>query len=427
MRNVFLTLLVFTVALTAAFPATGDDLRFASGPSVKMTTDDVIAVYQKWAKADPANIQTQTLLAAAYIQKTRETADPGYLERSDALVKRVLERQPRNYEAWRLRNIIELTRHHFSVVADYAGQLTTWAPTDPQNWGTLGDALMELGRYDDASKAYNKMAAIKVSLFSLNRLAYYKFVMGDAQGAVTAMRQAVEMGAPYPENKAWCLADLGSMYFKLGKLDEAERSYRDAIAAFPGQHLAHAGLGAVLAARGRTGEAIESYTHAQAIVPLPQYAGALADLYAVEGKAEDARKQNANIDMIAQLEEAVGQKANRTLAMVYANQGRNLERALALAEADLDLRKDIYTWDALSWVQYKRGHVEEALKASREALKTGAKEPLLLYHAGVIEGASGDVEGGRKMIEGALALNPRFDPVQADNARKALAEMTAQR
>ena len=78
-----------------------------------MTTDDQIGIYQKWAKADPDNIQTENLLAAAYIQKTRETADPGYLERSEALVKRVLAREPRNYEAWRLRNLIELNRHHF--------------------------------------------------------------------------------------------------------------------------------------------------------------------------------------------------------------------------------------------------------------------------------------------------------------------------
>jgi tetratricopeptide (TPR) repeat protein len=408
-----------------AFTASADDLRFASGPSVTMTTDDQIAIYQRWAKADPANIQTQNLLAAAYIQKTRETADPGYLERSDALVARVLAKQPRNYEAWRLRNLIELNRHHFSIVAEYAGQLTTWVPSDPQNWGTLGDALMELGRYSDAEKAYAKMAAIKVSLFSLNRLAYYKFVTGDHSGAVTAMRQAVEAGALYPENKAWCLADLGSMYFKLGKLDEAERSYRDAIAAFPGQHQAHAGLGAVLAARGRNSEAAESYTRAQAIVPLPQYTGALADLYTAEGKTDEASRQNANIDMIARLEEAVGQKANRTLALVYANQGRNLDRALALAEADLELRHDIYTWDALSWVLYRRGGVDEALKASHEALKTGAKEPLLLYHAGVIERAAGNAEGGRKLIESALALNPRFDPVQAPAARKALAELGA--
>src|SRR5262249_37843634 len=152
---------------------------------------------------------------------------------------------------------------------------TAWAPSDPQNWGSLGDALMELGRYDEAGEAYRKMDAIKTSLFSLNRMGYYRFITGDADGAVESMRKAVETGAPYPENKAWCRADLGLMYFKLGRLDDAERAYREAIEAFPGQHQAHAGLGAVLAARGRTADAIARYQKAQAIVPLPQYSGAL--------------------------------------------------------------------------------------------------------------------------------------------------------
>src|ERR1017187_7278769 len=82
-----------SLLILLALTASADDLHFASSPSVKMTTDDQIAVYQKWAKADPANIQTENLLAAAYIQKTRETADPGYLERSNALVARVLSEE----------------------------------------------------------------------------------------------------------------------------------------------------------------------------------------------------------------------------------------------------------------------------------------------------------------------------------------------
>jgi tetratricopeptide (TPR) repeat protein len=406
--------------LISLFAACADDLKFASGLGKNMSTDEQIAVYEKWTKADPNHAQNLSLLAAAYIQKTRETADPGYLQRADALIARLLAREPRNYEAWRLRNLVALNRHQFEDVRAHAEQMAARAPADAQNWGTLGDALMELGRYPEAAEAYVKMAAIKESLFSLNRLAYYRFVTGNPEGAVEAMKKAVAAGAEYPENHAWCLAELGSMYFKLGKLDEAERAFRDGIEAFPAQHQAHAGLGAVLAARGHAAEAIASYKRAQAIVPLPQYTGALADLYTVQGKTEDARKENAQIDMIAKLEEAAGQKANRTLALVYANQGRNLERALELAEADLALRHDIYTWDAMSWVLYKRGRLEQAQKASAEALKTGAREPLLLYHAGMIARAAGEKARGRKLIESALELNSKFDVLQAREAQKAL-------
>ena len=45
-------------------------------------------------------------------------------------------------------------------------------------------------------------------------------------------------------------------------------------------------------------------------------------------------------------------------------------------------------------VLYQRGRPEEARPASREARKIGAREPLLPYHAGMIERAAGDAEVG---------------------------------
>ena len=219
-------------------------------------------------------------------------------------------------------------------MAEYAGS-HAWVPPIRRTGERSATPSWKLGRYPEAAEAYQKMAAIKVSLFSLNRLAYYRFITGNPDGALAAMRQAVDAGALFPENKAWCLAELGTMYFKLGRLDGAETG-------LPGRHrgVRQATPGACRVGR-RTGrarplaEAIESYSRAQAIVPLPQYAGALADLYTLQANPPRRAGQNAQIDIIARLEEAAGQKANRTLALVYANQQRDLDRALALAQADL--------------------------------------------------------------------------------------------
>src|SRR5260221_642368 len=57
---------------------------FAQVPALKTTphtTDDRISVYEQWVAADPASTANQTLLAGAYIQKTRETTDFRYLDR----------------------------------------------------------------------------------------------------------------------------------------------------------------------------------------------------------------------------------------------------------------------------------------------------------------------------------------------------------
>ena len=47
------------------------------------------------------------------------------------------------------------------------------------------------------------------------------------------MKQAIDSGARSPENTAWCLVDLGNLYFKTGDLQQAEQSYAQAAQTFP--------------------------------------------------------------------------------------------------------------------------------------------------------------------------------------------------
>ena len=411
--------------MKAALLAAVCSLSWAQIPRLDapITTDSRISLYEQWVAKDPGNISNRTLLASAYIQKTRETSDYGYLERASKIIDQILV-DKHDYEAMRLRNLIELNRHNFSKVAEYAREMTRGSPVDPQNWGTLGDALMEMGHYEEARDAFQKMMNIRRNLFSLNRMAYYRFVMGDSDGAIAMMTEAVNSHAPYPENKAWCLVELGNMYFKTGRWIEAERVFRQAIETFPSSHTAHAGLGSVQAAQGQILWAIESYAKAQSITPLPQYAGALYDLYLVNGKKEEAQHQLDMIDLVATLEAASNFKANRTLALIYANQDRRLDYSIELAQTDLQGRKDIYTYDAFAWALFKNKRYREASTASREALKTGTPEALFYYHAGMIARALGDEPGAKQNLQKALELNSAFDIRQAVTARATLAELS---
>src|SRR5579872_418519 len=222
------------------------------------TTDERIASYQKLAGPNPDDLHDQNLLAGAYIQKMRETTDFGYIDRAEKLVLHVLTVEPGNYEALRLRSEIGLERHRFREVAEFSRQMIRIAPDDAWNWGTLGDSLMELGQYDDAAAAYQRMVTLRPNQSSYNRASYYRWVVGDAEGAIAIMQQAIAAGSPSPENTAWCLNDLGNLYFKTGRLADAEQSYRSALRMFGGYYPAHAGLGRVQAAQGKFDDAIHS-------------------------------------------------------------------------------------------------------------------------------------------------------------------------
>jgi tetratricopeptide (TPR) repeat protein len=389
----------------------------------RMKTDDRIRMYQTLVDTNENNRDYRNLLASAYIQKVRETSDFSYLERAARAVESVLNEEGSNYEALRLRSLIELERHNFAKVASLSREMTRIAPDDSWNWGTLGDAQMELGRYEEAAVSYQKMVSIKPDLASYNRAAFYRFVAGDVEGALHAMKLAVGAGSGSNESTAWCLAELGNLLFKTGRADEAERAYRAALAVFPGYHPAHFGIGRVEAGQGRLEAAIESIRRAQASVPLVEYAAALQDLYERTGKKEEARTQAGMIDIVDKVARAAGEKANRNLALVFADFDRNLARSLELAQAEMSVRQDVYTHDALAWALYKNGKYEEAAKAAGAALKLGTPEPSFHYHAGMIAAALGKKDEAKKYLERALALNPKFDLRQVARAEAALKEL----
>jgi tetratricopeptide (TPR) repeat protein len=350
------------------------------------TTDEHIATIERALKHDPKNLRLQNELAGAFLQKMRETADGGYLDRASRITAAILKSDSSNYDAQRRLLEVEMQRHHFRQVADSANALLRERPEDPIVWGLLGDAWMEMGEYERAPDAYQRMVDLRPGLASYNRVAFYRFVTGDAEGAIAVMRKAIAIGAPVAENVAWCWVDLGNMLFKTGAMDEAEQAYRNALSIFPGFHHGVAGLGRIAASQGRLQEAVEMFRQAQAVAPFPEYAGWLAKLYGELGKADLSAKQIQMLDVADRLNNAAGESANRNLALAFADLNHNLGRALEIAQAELAIRHDVYSYDALAWVLLKNGHAEEARSAMQRALAQGTLEPSFHEHATQILG-----------------------------------------
>jgi tetratricopeptide (TPR) repeat protein len=371
----------------------------------------------------PDSQKNPTQLARTYLSRMRETTDYGYLDRAQKLISMVLESDPENYDALLVQNEIDLFQHRFPAVAANSAKLAKRRPEDAINWATLGDAFMEMGQYDAAANAYQRMVDLRSDLMSYNRIGWYRYITGDMEGAIEMMQRAVKAGRPGHENTAWCLVELGNLYFKSGKLDQAESAFRMALEHFGGMHSAHAGLGRVHAARHDFPQAIASLKKAQSMAPLVEYAGALADLYDVTRDEQEKKKQLGQADLIATIEAASGQKANRQLGLIYANHQRRMTEALEVVEADLAVRKDVYTWDAYSWVLFRSGRIEQAAKASEQALRAGTPEPLFFYHAGRIAAARGELRKAAEMLKKALSLNAHFDPREAIAATQALAAL----
>ena len=389
----------------------------------RMATDNHITYYQRLLQRNPLNPRAYYGLGDALIRKARETGDPSYFNRAEEALKKSLEINPDNAGAMRHLAYVFYSRHEFEPAAVHAGKAIEMDSTDGDSYGILGDALMETGEYQKAEDAYRKMMEREESLYSYSRRAGLKSARGDNGGAMADLERAVAAGkaAKQPaESIAWAEWQLGSDHFSLGKLEKAEAFYRQSLATYPNYYRALAGQAQVRAAQKRYDEAIDLYRKAIAILPMPEYIAALGDVYSKIGKSDEARKQYELVEYIGKLNALNEALYNRELAYFYADHDIKPKEGLELAQRELDYRRDIYAYDVMAWNLYKNGKAEEARDAIDKALRLGTKDAKLFYHAGMIYHRLGDKPKAQKYLKSALATNPHFHILFADEAARTL-------
>ena len=363
-------------------------------------------------------------LAMAFMKKSRESGDPGYYARAAAALGRALALDPDDYPALRVRPWVLLGQHDFRGALAAAERARELEPGDWWNYGTLADAEIELGDYDRAADAAQRMVDLRPGLPAYTRAAFLRALFGDRAGAIDILGLAVAAGTPQdPETLAWTLVHLGHEHFALADLEAAAAAYTRALAVFPGYYLALGALGRVRAAEGRLDDAVALYRRAVEQIPAPDLVGALGDVYAAAGRADEAERQYALVDYMGDVADATRSSYGRQIALFYCDHDRRLAAALRLAEQEAATRGGIYTDDALAWALHKNGRATEAVRAAHRALHLGTEDALLEYHAGAIVAAAGHSRRAVRHLRRALALNPYFDLRQAAFARATLASL----
>lgn len=380
----------------------------------------LVAQLQSALRENPTDVKSLSLLGLAYQQRARETGDPTYYTKSDGVLRKALAIEPKDLLATSGLGSLALARHQFADALELGEDAKAISPTTARNYGVIGDALLELGRYKAAFAAFDTMAGMKPSLASYARVSYARELLGDLDGAISAMKLAVDSARGEAEPTAWTLVQLGKIHWTAGRLDEAAASYRAALGAFPAYVYALDALAQVEAARGSLGGAIELEKQAVEQIPLPQFVTQLGDLYRVSGRETLAREQYQLMGAIRRLLIANGVKTDLETAVYYADHGIRLPEALGLARSAQRERPSVTGDDGLAWVLERNGRCDEALGYSKRALRLGTLDATLFFHRGMIERCLGNDGAATRWFRRALDLNSHFSLLWAPVAKEAL-------
>lgn len=372
------------------------------------TTDEQIAELQARIARRPDRALDYSALGAAYLQKAREGGDPTYYARAEAVLQQALTLEPEEPNAVIALGGLALARHQFEAALALGERATALTPYKAAAYGVVADAQIELGRYDDALATIATMLDLRPDLSSYARVSYIHELHGDIDGAVEAMRWAVEAGATGSESLAWTRVQLGHLEFSRGQFDMAEAEYRRTLVELPGYLHARAGLARVAAARGDYATAMATYDAITKQMPVAEYVIALAEVQWAVGNTREALQAEGLVGVLDRLQRENGVNTDAEMALFAADHDIGLPGALADARQAVAIRPSVYAYDVLAWTLYKNGHDDEALAASDQALRLGSRDSLIRFHAGMIAARLGQAERARAEFRAAIAQNPYF-------------------
>ena len=245
--------------------------------------------------SNPTSSAAAIRMADALLRQARVLNRAALSLRAEAALDRVLESNPSDYLARRMRATVYLSQHRFQdAIRDVERCRTLRVEPDSTLDGIVGDASLELGDYPSAFSAFDRMMSIRPDATAYARASYARELQGDLAGAFELMRMAESATSAHdPEAHAWHAAQLGHLHLATGNPVAARRDYERARTLFAGYPLSEIGLARVDLSIGRPDRAIVRLTKLLDAMPTAEAFALSGDAYVMLNEADKAERAYA--------------------------------------------------------------------------------------------------------------------------------------
>ncbi|MET0214323.1 MAG: tetratricopeptide repeat protein [Vicinamibacterales bacterium] len=355
---------------------------FPSRSTSRAELDATIESDRQKVSKNPGDGAAAVQLADALMRAARVKGDASLAIEAEHVLRATLQHSSSDYLARRMLSVVYLSQHRFAEALTEAKAAQKLRPRDAWNYAIAGDALLELGRYEEAFDSFDQVMEHRPDAGAYARVAYARELQGDLDGALRLMQMSSEATSRQDvEGLAWTHAQIGNLYLQQGRLDDGEREFNHADFIFPSHPYAMNGRVRLLIARHRYADALDL---SRRVPTTPESLAMQGDLLTRLGHLDDAEKLYREAEQVEREGWKQEQPQPGALARFLAERGRNIPEAIALAERAASERQDVVTMDALAWSYFRGGRLSDAASAIQRATRLGTVDPRIRCHASAI-------------------------------------------
>jgi tetratricopeptide (TPR) repeat protein len=332
---------------------------------------------------DPAFARAQAGLCEVGIMQYQRTNATEYIHDAEAACRAALEADATLKETeLALARLYVISGRHEQAEAVYRALLRR-APQDAEVHMGLGRALARTGRVEEAERSFREAILVEPGYWmAYNSLGTFLIERGRNPEAAEAFARVTELAPRNP----FGFNNLGAARVAAGDLDGSARAFEQSIAIEPSRS-AYSNVGTLYYFLGRLDEAVTMYSKGLEMVPEDYvlWGGRADTLWYLPQQRERARQ--------------------------------DYRRAAALAERALEVdATDAETWAMLGFFYGRLGEQERSLRYVSRALELGPEMPYVHYYAAVSAADRGDREEAARLVQLALQYGYSDVLVRADPA-----------